>query len=384
MTEIVQDDLISQLASPARPAARGKAKAKASKTQVQATLIDEATENTSPAVGGSGAGAPGESAGPEFQEIDKLQEHGINAADLKKLKEAGLYSAFAVTYTTRKELCNIKGLSEQKVEKILEAARKLCDVGFMSGLDYMRMKAVSRFQLSTGAPKIDQLLGGGFESGSTVELFGEFRCGKTQICHAVSVIAQLPASMGGANGKVCYIDTEGTFRADRIITIAQHYNLDSNQVLENITVARCFTHDTLASCLTQVAAKFAEERYALLIVDSIMAPFRVDFSGRGELAERQQHLGKVMSRLQKLSEEFNLVVLLTNQVMADPAAAMSFAANPPKPIGGHILAHFSQLRLALRKGRAEQRIMKIYDSPNLPEGDAVFEICDKGIQDAKE
>jgi meiotic recombination protein DMC1 len=183
---------------------------------------------------------------------------------------------------------------------------------------------------------------------------------------------------------VCYIDTEGTFRADRIISIAGHYNLDPNQVLENITVARCFTHDTLATCLIQVAAKFAEERFALLVVDSIMAPFRVDFSGRGELAERQQHLAKVMSRLQKLAEEFNLVVLLTNQVMADPAAALTFAANPPKPIGGHIMAHFSQLRLALRKGRAEQRIMKIYDSPCLPEGDAVFEICDKGIQDAKE
>jgi len=210
------------------------------------------------------------------------------------------------------------------------------------------------------------------------------RMDETQLCHAVSVIAQLPTSLGGNNGKVCYIDTENTFRPDRIQAISAHYNIDPNQVLDNILYARCYTSDHLVQLLVHVAAKMAEEKFALLIIDSIMGPFRVDFSGRGELAERQQILSKVMSRLQKLSEEFNIPVIITNQVMADPAAAMSFAANPPKPVGGHILAHFSTTRLALRKGRAEQRIMKIYDSPSLPEGDAVYEICERGIQDAKE
>jgi meiotic recombination protein DMC1 len=128
----------------------------------------------------------------------------------------------------------------------------------------------------------------------------------------------------------------------------------------------------------------ADEKFALLVIDSIMAPFRVDFSGRGELAERQQILARFMSKLQKISEEFNIAVVITNQVMSDPGAALTFAANPPKPIGGHIMAHFSTTRLALRKGRAEQRIMKIYDSPCLPEGDAVYEICARGIQDAKD
>ena len=391
------EPVLSIQASPARAVSRSKPKTTKSKIAANVDENDRQAEGplmTAPqptipqSIGGFQVPVQVKLAtttvNDSFQEIEKLQDCGINAADLKKLKEAGLHSALSIIYTTRKDLCNIKGLSEQKVEKILEAAKKLTDAGFVSGVEFARQKSATRFHISTGAPRIDALLGGGFESCGMTELFGEFRCGKTQICHAISVIAQLPHSMGGANGKVCYIDTENTFRPDRVTAIAVAYNLDPNQVLANILYARCYTSDHLVQLLTHVAAKMAEEKYGLMIVDSIMAPFRVDFSGRGELAERQQILSKVLSRMQKLSEEFNIPVVMTNQVMADPAAAMTFAANPPKPIGGHILAHFSTTRLALRKGRAEQRVMKIIDSPCLAEADAVFEICEKGIQDAKE
>ena len=320
----------------------------------------------------------------EFVEIDRLQDGGINVADLKKLKEAGLHSAMSVIYTTKKDLCNIRGMSDTKVEKIQEAARKLTSAGFVSGTDFLKNQMSLRFHISTGASKVNQLLGGGIESSSITELFGEFRCGKTQICHTLAVLCQLPLSQGGGQGKVCYIDTENTFRPERIQAIASAYNLDPQQTLKNVVYARCYNSDHLWQLLVCASAKMAEEKFALLVIDSLMAPFRVDYSGRGELAERQQHLGRFMVRLQKLSEEFNIAVVITNQVMSDPGAAMAFAANPPKPIGGHILAHFSTTRIALRKGRAEQRIMKIYDSPCLPEGDAVYEICSKGIQDVRD
>ena len=55
-----------------------------------------------------------------------------------------------------------------------------------------------------------------------------------------------------------------------------------------------------------------EEPFRLIIVDSIMALFRVDFSGRGKLSERQQKVGQMMSKLQKLAEEFNVAVFITN------------------------------------------------------------------------
>lgn len=369
-------DAIAAAATPGKNLLAGRGKATKAKTQ---------NANPTAAVAGQEMDVSMDTGeNPAFMSIEKLQDHGINAADIKKLKEAGLNSAMSVIYTTKKDLINVKGLSEQKVEKILEAARKITDAGFVTGVQFLKNKHASRFHLSTGSSNVDKLLGGGIESSSITEIFGEFRCGKTQICHSLSVIAQMPKEFGGANGKVCYIDTESTFRPDRVEQIAQAYGLAPEQVLNNILYARCFNVDHMMQLLLALTAKMAEERFALLVVDSIMAPFRVDFSGRGELAERQQVLGKLMNRLQKISEEFNVAVVLTNQVMSDPAGGMTFTANMPKPIGGHIMAHFSTTRLSLRKGRAEQRIMKIYDSPCLPEGDAIYEICTKGIQDAKD
>jgi len=110
----------------------------------------------------------------------------------------------------------------------------------------------------------------------------------------------------------------------------------------------------------------------------------VDYTGRGELAERQQKLAQLMSRLQKIAEEYNVAVFITNQMTADPGAAMSFQADPKKPIGGHILAHASTTRIMFRKGRGENRIAKIYDSPEMPENEATFAITQGGVCDAKE
>jgi DNA repair protein RAD51 len=126
-------------------------------------------------------------------------------------------------------------------------------------------------------------------------------------------------------------------------------------------------------------------RYALLIVDSATALYRTDYSGRGELSARQMHLARFLRTLLRLSDEFGVAVVITNQVVAqvDGAASM-FSADPKKPIGGNIIAHASTTRLYLRKGRGETRICKIYDSPCLPESEAMFAINADGIGDAKD
>lgn len=321
-----------------------------------------------------------------FQTIEKLQEMGINVADVKKLKDAGFNTMLSVLGSMRKELVAIKGLSDQKIEKIIDASRKTTDSGFMTCSQFVE-KTKIRFKLSTGSSNLDELLGGGVESCSITELFGEFRCGKTQICHSLAVIAQLPSEMGGHNGKVLYIDTEGTFRPERIRQIAEARQVPANVVMDNILYARCYTSEHLVQLLVEAIGHMVQsaDKFALVVVDSIMGVFRVDFSGRGELSERQQCLGRVMNKLQKLSEEFNITVVITNQVMADPSGgAMSFMPALPKPIGGHVLAHASATRLSLRKGRGEQRVCKIYDSPSLPEGDCTFEIYNGGIRNASE
>eukprot|EP01135_Chromosphaera_perkinsii_P011912 Nk52_evm29s2531 gene=Nk52_evmTU29s2531 len=276
-------------------------------------------------------------------------------------------------------------MSEAKMEKIKEAAAKITDTGFMTALEYNSHRA-RVLKIGTGSEELNKLLGGGLESMSITEIFGEFRTGKTQICHTLCVTTQLPIQMGGGNGKVAYIDTEGTFRPERLVQIAERFELDPEGVMENVMYARAYTSEHQMELIAMCAAKFAEERgiFKLLIIDSIMALFRVDFSGRGELSERQQKLAQMLSRLIKIAEEFNVAVLVTNQMMADPGAGMTFVADPKKPIGGHILAHASTTRLMLRKGRGETRICKIWDSPNLAESECMFQISEGGIIDAKE
>ena len=318
-----------------------------------------------------------------YSEIDKLQSFGINAGDLNKLKSAGLCTVLGIMMTTKKDLISIKGLSDAKVEKILEAAQKCESVNFMTG-NQLKDKRQMVFKITTGSSVLDTLIGGGVESMSITEAFGEFRCGKTQIALTLCVTAQLPRSLNGGSGKVAFIDTEGTFRPDRITQIANRFGLDPTAVLDNIIYARAYTVEHQFQLLTLIAAKMIEEPFALLVFDSIMALFRVDYSGRGELSERQQVLGKLLSRIMKIAEQFNIAVYITNQVMADPGGGASFVPDPKKPVGGHILAHASTTRLYMRKGRGEQRVCKIFDSPCLPEGEATFQIGIGGIEDPTE
>ena len=318
-----------------------------------------------------------------FNQVDTLQAYGINAADLNKLKSAGLCTVLGILMTTRKELVNIKGLSDAKIDKIIEAAQKVETAASMTGV-VLRNKRAQVFKLATGSTALDQLLGGGIESMSITEAYGEFRSGKTQLAMTLCVTSQMSKEDGGGEGKVAYIDTEGAFRPERLEQIASRFQMDGEQVLENVLYARAYTVDHMFSLLTMVAAKMMEEPFALLIIDSIMSLFRVDFSGRGELSERQQLLGRMLSRIMKISEQFNIAVFLTNQVMADPGANVSFVPDPKKPVGGHILAHASTTRLYLRKGRGEQRICKIIDSPCLPESEATFQIGIGGVEDSSD
>ncbi|PIK53928.1 putative meiotic recombination protein DMC1/LIM15-like [Apostichopus japonicus] len=301
-----------------------------------------------------------------FQDIDLLQNHGINVADIKKLKTAGICTIKGIQMTTRKRMCDIKGISEAKMEKIKEAAAKLEDHGFVTALSYA-VKRKSCFRITTGSTELDKLLGGGIE---------KFRTGKTQLSHTLCVTTQLPGANDYPGGKIIFIDTENTFRPDRLRDIADRFNLDHNAMLDNVLYARAYTSEHQLELLDYAAAKFHEEAgvFKLLIIDSIMALFRVDYSGRGELADRQQKLAQMLSKLQKISEEYNVAVFVTNQMTADPGATMSFQADPKKPIGGHILAHASTTRISLRKGRGENRIGKIYDSPDMPENEATFAI----------
>ncbi|KAF8526500.1 hypothetical protein JB92DRAFT_3081598 [Gautieria morchelliformis] len=308
---------------------------------------------------------------PFFDLVDELQQHGINVQDITKLKSAGLNTITGVRMNSKRQLLKIKGLSEAKVEKIKDAVAKCLGSSFATGLEVQEKRQTVQF-ISTGSKSVDAILGGGFQTQSISEVYGEFRTGKTQLAHTMSVIAQLPVEMGGAEGKV--IVFFGTFRPERIRAIADRFGISGDDALGNILHARAFNSEHQHELLDELGGRFSQEKYKLLIVDSIMALFRTDFSGRGELSERQQKGLQCSSPL--------ISIFLFSYITADPGATLSFApGGAMKPIGGHILSHASATRMALRKGRAEERVAKLVDSPDRPESEASYKLEDGGWAD---
>lgn len=266
--------------------------------------------------------------------------------------------------------------------KLLEETSKLVPMGFTTALEHLRTRG-NMITISTGAKDIDELLGGGIETGSITELYGEYRTGKSQLCHTLAVTCQLPIQNGGGEGKCVYIDTEGCFRPEKIEKIADRFGLNAEDVLGNIAVARAQNSQHQMQLLVQAGAILSETRFSLVIVDSVTNLFRTDFVGRGELAERQQKLALFMRQLTRIGNEYGVAVVITNQVTASPDSSM-YGRDPLKPIGGNIIAHASHTRLKLRKGRGETRVMKVVDSPSLPESEATFAITEAGVGDAEE
>ncbi|RFU30006.1 hypothetical protein B7463_g6309, partial [Scytalidium lignicola] len=265
---------------------------------------------------------------------------GLTKRDIQLIVDGGFNTVESVAYTPRRVLEQIKGISEQKATKILTEASKLVPMGFTTATE-MHQRRSELISITTGSKQLDTLLAGGIETGSVTEIFGEFRTGKSQICHTLAVTCQLPFDMGGGEGKCLYIDTEGTFRPVRLLAVAQRYGLSGEEVLDNVAYARAYNSDHQLQLLNQASAMMCETRFSLLIVDSATSLYRTDFVGRGELSSRQTHLAKFMRTLQRLADEFGIAVVITNQVVAqvDGGPSAMFNPDPKKPIGGNIIAH---------------------------------------------
>ncbi|MFW9895737.1 MAG: DNA repair and recombination protein RadA, partial [Candidatus Thorarchaeota archaeon] len=234
-------------------------------------------------------------------------------------------------------------------------------------------------RITTGSQELDDLLSGGVETGSVIEFFGEFRTGKTQIMHQLCVNVQLPRERGGLEGRALYIDTEGTFRPERIIQMSEGLDLDYKKVLKNIIFGRAYNSDHQILLIKEAANLIKEKNIKLIVIDSLIGHFRSEYIGRGTLATRQQTLNAHLHDLLRLCDIYtDLAIVLTNQVQAKPDV---FYGNPLQAAGGNIVAHGSTIRIYLRKGKGEQRIAKVVDAPHLPEGEAVFSILEGGIAD---
>ncbi|MFO8018971.1 MAG: DNA repair and recombination protein RadA [Promethearchaeia archaeon] len=301
---------------------------------------------------------------------------GVGKATLRKLKKAGFTSLESIACTPPQIIKEESGIGEKTTEKLIKRSMKKLNMGFKSAAEeWNRRKDIDR--ITTGAQELDDLLGGGIETGSLIEFFGEYRTGKTQIAHQLCVNVQLPTELGGLGGNALYIDTEGTFRPERIIQMAEAKDMDSDQVLQNIVFGRAYNSDHQVLLIKESTNIISEKNIKLIIIDSLIGHFRSEYVGRGTLASRQQSINQHLHTLLRLCDIHNdLSIVFTNQVSAKPDV---FYGNPLTATGGNVLAHASTIRVYLRKGKGQQRVAKIIDAPHLPEGEAIFSITEEGI-----
>ena len=315
---------------------------------------------------------------PEVESVNNIEDlPGVGPTTADKLRDNSFDSLMSIAVSSPKEISTITGLSETVARKIIKVSRDKLDMGFESGSDLLKRRELI-VKISTGSKNFDEMMAGGIETGCITECYGEFGSSKTQLAHALAVNVQLPKEKGGAGGKVIFIDTEGTFRPERIIQFAKGVGLDPEETLANIKVARAFNSDHQMLLAEKAEDLMKTEDIKLIIIDSLMGHFRADFSGRGQLADRQQKLNKHMHQLMKLANQYNASVYVTNQVMSKPDM---FFGDPTTAIGGHIVGHNSTFRLYLRKGKKGCRVAKLVDAPNLPDSECMFWIREEGLRD---
>lgn len=308
----------------------------------------------------------------ELEELD-----GVGPAVAEKLRAAGYDSAEGLAAAAAGELSEAVGLGMKAAMRIINSARRAAEVDYRRASEVMERRKLVRY-IPTSSEALDRLLGGGVETQAVTEVFGEFGSGKSQLAHQLCVNVQLPTEQGGLGGKAIYIDTENTFRPERVAQMAEAVGLDPEEVLENVYVARACTTDQQVLLVEKVGELARGDGAKLVVVDSLTSLFRTEYCGRGVLAERQQKLGRHLAALRRLAELNDLAVFVTNQVQAKPDL---FFGDPTRPIGGHVLGHSVTTRLYLRKGKGGTRVANLVDSPNLPPESAGFQITGAGIRD---
>ena len=307
---------------------------------------------------------------------------GVGPVTTKKLSDAGIHNIMDLIVRGPVELSEITGMDKDTSANIVEKARQALVEGGLLAKDFVSATEIYKRRqeigkITTGTECLDLLLDGGLQTQGLTEVYGEFGSGKTQFCHTMCVTVQKPKEEGGLDGTVLYIDTENTFRPERIVSIAKAYGMDPEKALDKIIVARAYNsaHQTLI--LEEASQMIRENNVKLLVVDSAVGLFRSEYLGRGTLSVRQQRLNKFVHLLVRIAETYNCAALATNQVMASPDV---FFGDPTRPIGGNVVAHTSTYRIYFKKS-GKKRIARMVDSPHHPEQEVIFALSEAGVID---
>ena len=303
---------------------------------------------------------------------------GVGPATAEKLRDAGYTDLMSLAVATPDSVADATEIGANVAQKIIAAAREAVDVGGFETGDVILERRKSVSKLTPCSKAFDELLGRGLQTQAITECFGEFGSGKSQLAHQLAVNVTRGEDEGGLDGDTVWIDTESTFRPERIRQMAEALELDPETILKRIHVARAFNSHHQMLLMEKANEMTKDFPVRLVVIDSLTAHFRAEYIGRGVLAERQQLLNKHIHELMRFGDVHNAAIYVTNQVAAKPDA---FFGDPTRPIGGHIVGHSATFRIYLRKSKGGKRIARLIDSPNLPEAEAVFTVSEEGIRD---
>ena len=347
---------------------------------VLSTKINEYSSTNSDSEYSASSSSPSTVVDIEIQDIE-----GVGPTTARKLKEAGIISVMDLAVTSADELAVDLNSSKDTAATFIMAAQRLLRESNILEKEFVTAESAlekrkSLMRCSTGSRALDELLLGGIETQAVTEFYGEFGSGKSQICHTLAAIAPQPKESGGLNGGVIYIDTEGTFRPERLNQIARARELEPSHVLKNVAVCKVYNSSHLELIIKDLGKYVNDFNAKLVIIDSIISLHRAEFAGRGTLADRQQRLNGLLHKVIRLAEIFNIAVVITNQVQSSPD---TFFGDPTKAAGGNVIGHASTYRIYLRKS-GENRTAKMIDSPYHPYSDAKFTLNEKGTDDLED
>jgi DNA repair protein RadA len=315
-----------------------------------------------------------------LEDLPGVQPHLVN-----KLKQAGIQSVLDLAVSIPHELAIggegsvISADTETISELVLKAKKALADSGSLikefSTADQVLERRKSLVRFPTGSKNLDDFLKGGVESQAITELAGEFGSGKSQICHTLCVTAA-KGTQGQINS-IIFIDTENTFRPERVHQIAEARGLDSEEIMKKVFVCKIVNSAQLEALIRNLGKSIEEYKAKLVIVDSIISLHRAEYTGRETLAERQQRLNVMLHKLIRLAEIYNVAVVLTNQVQVSPDSNDSVRAS-----GGNIMGHACTYRIFLRKA-GRDRIATMVDSPHHAYDQVKFTISERGVENAE-
>ena len=307
---------------------------------------------------------------------------GLGKSNQEKLIGAGITSVDTLAIADMDTLTNL-GITPGRAAKYIAGARNLTVIELQTAKDQLDQRMLLT-HISTSCTPFDELLGGGIETGSLTEIAGKDGSGKTQVCHQLAVNTLMPVEAGGLDKNVLYIDTEGTFRPERIVQMAEATGvLPTEEVLERIFVKPAYTLEAQVLTVDNLDKIAEENNIGLLVIDSLIANLRVEYQGRGKLAERQQLLLRMMKQADTLSKKHGFAVVVTNQVMVKPNSIGTFVGEIMIPLGGTTFGHKVTTRLFIKKPYKNKpvRILELRESPHLKEGACEIDITENGVED---